>query len=146
MRRRFACEICGAPATRTVHDHEHLPDETFWQVDATSPPWHLCDDHAGSLNEYRDRLKANLARAEGLLTSLDSPADDLKDSETITMAGELRRTYARNARQYRGQIAATHLRARPDFLPEVDGLHFAAYAPVGRSLDPAEWVQFPPGG
>ena len=78
------------PPRRTVHDHEHLPDETFWQVGTTSPPWHLCDEHAGNIHEYRDRLKANLARAEGLLTSLDSLADDLRDSETITMAGELR--------------------------------------------------------
>ena len=84
------CQICGSPATRTVTDHEHLPDETFWAVDDTSPPWHLCADHAGSRNEYRDRLKANLARAEGLLASLDSLGDDLRDAENIMLAGEIR--------------------------------------------------------
>jgi hypothetical protein len=89
------CQICGAPATRTVTDQEYLPDETFWQVDNTSPPWHLCDDHAGSLNEYRDRLKSNLTRAERLLASLDDLGDDLRDSWCISKAASRRQSQSR---------------------------------------------------
>jgi len=84
------CEICGAPATRTVTDHEHLPDETSWAVDTTSPPWHLCDKHSWTTEECRARLVELLARADRMIAEADEMVEGFHDSENIIMAGEIR--------------------------------------------------------
>ena len=41
------CEVCGAPATRVVHDVDAIPDESFWSIEPEDGPWHFCDAHAG---------------------------------------------------------------------------------------------------
>ena len=84
------CQVCGAPATRTVTDHEQLPDETFWQVDTTSPPWHLCDNHSWTPEKCQARLVGLLARADRLIAEIEEMADDFRDSTSLTSAGELR--------------------------------------------------------
>src|SRR5262245_10489818 len=87
---RQPCQICGEPATRTVTDDKFLPDETFWQVDLLSPPWHLCDDHSWTPKQYRKRLVGMLARVDGALTQLDGLAEDIRDTQTFTKAGDAR--------------------------------------------------------
>jgi hypothetical protein len=87
---RHPCQICGEPATRTVTDHEQLPDETFWQVDVLSPPWHLCDNHSWTPEKCRERLTGMLSRVDGALTQLDNLAEDIRDTETMTRAGDAR--------------------------------------------------------
>ena len=85
-----ACQLCGEPATRTVTDHEDLPDDMFWEVDPLSPPWHLCERHSHSPENCRARLVGMRARVEGALAQLDGLAEDCRNTETITTAGDCR--------------------------------------------------------
>jgi hypothetical protein len=41
------CPVCGKPATVEVNSHDVLPDESYWAIEADSPPWRFCEQHAG---------------------------------------------------------------------------------------------------